>query len=790
MIDYAQKLNAAQLEAVTYPDGPILVVAGAGTGKTRTIVYRLAWLVEHGVPNSSILLLTFTRKAAAEMLNRAGNLLDQGSLGIQGGTFHAFAFSVLRRYPPLWLEGRRFTVMDGPDISDAMAICKESVRDAKGTSFPKPAALVSLFSKARNLELPLRELVMRDYQHLLMYLDALEAIEKAYSKYRRENCLLDFDDLLHELEALLSADDADAAALRRRYSHILVDEYQDTNRIQARLTRLLATPLAGETGGNVMAVGDEAQSIYSFRGASVRNILDFPETFPGAVVVRLEENYRSTQPILDVANHILLNASESYRKKLFTRRGEGVPVRLVRPLNADSQAQHVAKRITDFLNAYAPSQIAVLFRAGFHSFSLEVALSRASIPFRKYGGLRYTESAHTRDFLSFARLVVHVGDLPAFTRVAAMHPGVGAKTAKRFHDIFMKDGIEALEKALAKHPDLADDIAFVREHADSPPGVALPAILERYTPRLQKLYPMNWPKRAQDLDELLRMSAGYTDMELFLADISLEVPDDKEGGEHVVLSTVHSAKGLEWDAVFIIDLVEDRFPSYHAKKDRQLFEEERRLFYVACTRARHRLELYSPLTVFNQKYQSNVTAEPSCFVSELPSSLREEWVEMNNGKLVCATLRSASGSPRTGPVQAEPVQAEPVQAKPVQAEPVQTEPIPSAGPAKEGAPCRHRIFGEGKIVKLVTHEAAEVSFANHGIKTIMVSYLTFDDPPLETIRLEPVPPADPAKEGAPCRHRIFGEGKIVRLLSPEMAEVSFANHGIKTIMTSYLIFDD
>ena len=354
MIDIST-LNPAQLEAVTAPDGPVLVIAGAGSGKTRTIVHRLAWLAEQGVPASDMLLLTFTRKASREMLLRATDLLGYSIGGVHGGTFHSFAFSVLRQYRPAWAEGP-VTVMDSADSASAIQQCKERLKVGKGDrSFPKTQTIIGLLSKARNKEISIGDVLQRDAQHLLPHADALESIGEAYRGYRRQHGLLDYDDLLFELEDLLKGDpetgrEGLAGRFRERYRYIMVDEYQDTNRVQARLVRLLA----GEAG-NVMAVGDDAQSIYAFRGADVRNILDFPKLFPGTRVIRLEENYRSTQPVLDVANAVLAPASEGFRKNLFTTR-ENTPktprVRLVRPMSDLTQANVVAARVEELLDRY------------------------------------------------------------------------------------------------------------------------------------------------------------------------------------------------------------------------------------------------------------------------------------------------------------------------------------------------------------------------------------------------------------------------------------------------------
>ena len=397
MIDIST-LNPAQLEAVTAPDGPVLVIAGAGSGKTRTIVHRLAWLAEQGVPASDMLLLTFTRKASREMLLRATDLLGYSIGGVHGGTFHSFAFSVLRQYRPAWAEGP-VTVMDSADSASAIQQCKERLKIGKGDrSFPKTQTIIGLLSKARNKEISIGDVLQRDAQHLLPHADALESIGEAYRGYRRQHGLLDYDDLLFELEDLLKGDpetgrEGLAGRFRERYRYIMVDEYQDTNRVQARLVRLLA----GEAG-NVMAVGDDAQSIYAFRGADVRNILDFPKLFPGTRVIRLEENYRSTQPVLDVANAVLAPASEGFRKNLFTTR-ENTPqtprVRLVRPMSDLTQANVVAARVEELLDRYQAKEIAVLFRAGYQSYHLEVALSKRGVKFRKYGGLRKPYTSRT-----------------------------------------------------------------------------------------------------------------------------------------------------------------------------------------------------------------------------------------------------------------------------------------------------------------------------------------------------------------------------------------------------------
>lgn len=770
MIDYAKALNKAQYEAVTCGDGPVLVVAGAGSGKTRTITYRLAWLAEHGVPPDAMLLLTFTRKAAQEMLHRAGLLSTQALAQVQGGTFHAFAYGILRRFRPPWLGDRPFTVMDGADITAAVKACRDELGIGRGDrSFPKTQAVVGLLSKARNKEQSLEDILQREAFHLLPYAEQLSALGEAYATYRREKGVLDYDDLLFELEDLLRRDEQAARQLRQRYRHILVDEYQDTNRVQARIVRLLAGP-EGQDGasGNVMAVGDEAQSIYAFRGADVRNILDFPRLFPGTRVIRLEENYRSTQPILAVANNLLENAAQSFRKTLYTRKEGGRPVRLVMPLSDKSQARLVVERIRELLAFHAPHEIAVLFRAGFHSFALEMALNQAGIAFRKYGGLRYTEAAHVKDVIAYARLLLNPLDMPAFERMAGLHEGIGPKTAQKLYDAMVSGQPDRMQKAFARHAGFREDIHFINElrARNQSPSVTLAAILEHYRPLLEAAYPEDWPRRQQALEELLQMASDHKDLDVFLAELALESPeedeDDSEG--RITLSTIHSAKGLEWDVVLLIDLVEDRFPSRHALARPDDFEEERRLMYVACTRARQLLDLYAPSSLYSRAEQGMTHVNQSPFVRELAPGLAENWCEEYGGQ-----LRRVSG---TG----------------------------SAALTSERAAAPRSAFGGGKGLRrpgvmppamdedsqLPPEEAAEVA-GHHAVRTPAAGK------PATTGTAAAAPAAKARGQSLPqgfCRHRIFGRGKVVRLMPPDKVQVNFPGFGLKVILAEYLLMED
>ena len=741
MIDIST-LNPAQLEAVTAPDGPVLVIAGAGSGKTRTIVHRLAWLAEQGVPASDMLLLTFTRKASREMLLRATDLLGYSIGGVHGGTFHCFAFSVLRQYRPAWAEGP-VTVMDSADSASAIQQCKERLKVGKGDrSFPKTQTIIGLLSKARNKEISIGDVLQRDAQHLLPHADALESIGEAYRGYRRQHGLLDYDDLLFELEDLLKGDpeagrEGLAERFRERYRYIMVDEYQDTNRVQARLVRLLA----GEAG-NVMAVGDDAQSIYAFRGADVRNILDFPKLFPGTRVIRLEENYRSTQPVLDVANAVLAPASEGFRKNLFTTK-ENTPktprVRLVRPMSDLTQANVVAARVEELLDRYQAKEIAVLFRAGYQSYHLEVALSKRGIKFRKYGGLRYAEAVHVKDVVAFVRLAINPLDMPSFERVAGLSKGVGTKTAEKIYHVAAQGDFDALRKACTKYPDLWSDMLLLdklREH-NLTPAALIEMVIEHYTPRLQAIFPDDWPRRQQGLSELAHIASAYTDLEQFVADLSLETPEDDadefdEAGR-VVLSTIHSSKGLEWDAVILLDLVEDRFPSRHALVRPEDFEEERRLMYVACTRAREDLELFVPATLYSRQNGGNEPATPSPFVRELPFSALEEWQEGYTGRISKRSTSFAGDPAFSRPsldIPRELANPNAGRVKGVFPPPVIPEAKGDRAASKGGAGCgycRHKVFGRGKIVEQLPPDKCRVNFPGFGLKVILSAFLTLEE---------------------------------------------------------------
>lgn len=740
-------LNAAQREAVTAPEGPILVIAGAGSGKTRTIVYRLAWLAEQGCDPRSMLLLTFTRKAAQEMLSRASQLLEQQIYGVQGGTFHSFAFSVLRRYPPAWSRSP-VSIMDTADSTAALKACKEALNIGKGDrSFPQKQAVLALISKARNKELSFEDVLSREAQHLLPHASAFERLAEAYQNYKREHALLDYDDLLFELERLFLEEPEILESQRLRFTQIMVDEYQDTNKVQARLVRLLAG-----SRGNIMAVGDDAQSIYAFRGATVHNILDFPKLFENTRIIRLEENYRSVQPVLDVANELLLHSTEGYEKHLFSHRPmpEEKPVTLYRPLSDLTQAQLVARRIEELLETHEPKDIAVLFRSGYQSYHLEIELKKRAVSFRKYGGLRYAEAAHVKDVMAFARLVVNPLDLPSFDRIAALSKGIGSKTSRKLFELSCGGDEKALEKACKRWPDFKENMALIAglRLDKASPKDAIARILEHYRPKMEELFPEDWPRRLQGLEEMSAIASSYEDLQLFVADVSLDSPEEdpqNDDGKNITLSTVHSAKGLEWPCVIIIDLVEDRFPSRHSVVRPEDFEEERRLMYVACTRAKDTLDLFSPLSLYSRIFGGQEPATPSPFIRELPLDMLDEIQENYGGVLLKRTVvepsRALAARQKTQstlssflnirqkktPAQKKTpdIDEEESEEKSLERDAGKAPMTTRRDPSRLGF-CRHRIFGRGKIVEELPPDKYRVHFPGLGLKIILADYLTME----------------------------------------------------------------
>jgi DNA helicase-2/ATP-dependent DNA helicase PcrA len=634
-IDYRGELNEAQYDAATTLTGPVLVIAGAGSGKTRTLVYRVARLVESGVNPAQVLLLTFTRKAAEEMLRRAAVLVGASCEHVSGGTFHSFANVVLRRLGRAVGLAPGFTILDRGDAEDVVNLLRSRAGlDKKERRFPRKSAILELFSMAVNRSTTVPELIDTAYGHLGDHLEALLRLEDDYRSYKREKSLVDYDDLLVLLRDLLRDHPHVAEQLSRTYRYVMVDEYQDTNRLQAEIVRGLAV-----THDNVMAVGDDSQSIYSFRGANFRNIMDFEALFPGTRLVKLEENYRSTRPILELANAIIDRAREKHTKVLRARSpGDGRPM-LVQCGDERAQSRFVAQRILELREeGLSLDDMAVLFRSSFHSFDLELELQKRDIPFVKRGGFKFIETAHIKDVLAHLRVVANPRDAVSWHRILLLLDGLGPKAA---NEIFthvapatdLAGAVELLRSAPRRGAfskelgRLADLLGEVGSDA-MPVADKVASVVGFYVPMMRHVHPEDFPKREKDLEHFLTISARYRSLSSLLSDMALEPPTDSVGdvlaGEIdeglLTLSTIHSAKGLEWRAVFVIGMVDGRFPSLYNLRDEEEVEEERRLLYVSVTRAKEHLYLTYPIDIYDRS-TGMVLGKPSRFVEGLPETL-------------------------------------------------------------------------------------------------------------------------------------------------------------------------
>lgn len=626
---YQSALNEAQFQVATAPDGPALVIAGAGSGKTRTLIYRLAWLVRCGIRPESILLLTFTRRAAHEMLKRAASLLDDRCKKVSGGTFHSAAASVLRRYGKAIGLSPSFTILDRSDSEDVIQLLRGELGLAdKKRRFPQKGTLGEIFSKVQNKLLTLEEVLDSDYRHFMDQTASIRTVLNAYQHYKRSKNLVDYDDLLVCLYALLSENEAVREALSAQFRYLLVDEYQDTNKIQGEIVRLLGRD------GRVMVVGDDAQSIYAFRGADFENILRFSELFPGTQLYKLEENYRSTQAILNVANAVISQASRQYPKNLYTRRAGGARPVLVRAADESEQSRFVAQKILELREEGIPlSEIAVLFRSSFHSFDLEIELARANLPFEKRGGFKLVETAHVKDLISYLRVLLNPADAVSWNRLLMLVPGIGSRTSQKIISRLLQEGKEALRPYVKGVP--AEWIEGLLKLMDDVAGRKLPSdlieqVLAYYLPLLKRKYD-DHPKRIKDLEHLLLISQRYRTLSPFLSDLTLE-PDESifnvsaadSDKERLVLSTIHSAKGLEWPVVFIIWALDGYFPSLYSFQSDAELDEERRLLYVAITRAKEQLYLSYPIRIFHRASRTVLT-RPSRFIEAVPEELLETW---------------------------------------------------------------------------------------------------------------------------------------------------------------------
>ena len=639
--DYAQELNPQQLAAVEVVDGPALVIAGAGSGKTRVLVYRVARLIDSGIDPSSILLLTFTRKAAQEMLGRVGMLIGPQSDRVMGGTFHSVANTLLRRYGRTIGLEPGFTILDRGDSEDLVNLVRAQVGLGEtGKRFPRKRTIVEMFSKSANTQQSLDDVLSNEYAHFDAYHSDLITLHKAYESAKRQRQLADYDDLLLRLRELLTVDEEARRMISDTWRYILVDEYQDTNRLQAEVVRKLAA-----THENVMVVGDDSQSIYAFRGATFRNIMEFPDLFPGTRLFKLEENYRSTQSVLALANAIIEGAVDKYSKTLFTQGKQGERPALVQTMGENQQSRFVAQKILELREEGVPLEdMVVLFRSSFHAFDLEIELSKRGIPFLKRGGFKFIETAHVKDLMAHARIVHNPLDTVSWNRTLQLVEGVGQKRARDLIEklVTAETPYEVLRQGTGRAAlglrHLAAALESVAHMEDASPPGQMQHLLEYYYPILKEQYD-DYPKRIRDLEHLMGMAERYANLNEFLADLTLEPPDTSvtdidapdRDDERLVLSTIHSAKGLEWQCVFVLWLVDGRFPSSYAFQDEDEIEEERRLLYVAVTRAKRLLYLTFPVQVYD-KITGSILSQPSRFLNDVDASLVESLTVVEDGE--------------------------------------------------------------------------------------------------------------------------------------------------------------
>jgi len=666
-VDYAAELNEQQLAAVTAAPGPILVIAGAGSGKTRTLTYRVAYLLENGIDARNILLLTFTNKAAREMLNRVANLLPVDASGLWGGTFHSIGNRILRRHGSAIGYSSGFTIMDREDQKDLInTVVASAGIDPKEIRFPKGDVLAEIFSFVVNTENPMEELLAEKFPYFLPLLDKIQDVWQRYEKKKKATNCMDFDDLLQKTLSMFQQHERIAEIYRKQFQFILVDEYQDTNKIQADLVDLLA-----RDHHNVMVVGDDAQSIYSWRGANFQNILEFPKRYPDAQVFKIEMNYRSVPEILGVANAAIAANVQQFRKHLSaTRESKTLKPALVALNDGAEQAQFVAQRILELRDENVDlNDIAVLYRAHYHAVELQLELSRRGIPYQITSGIRFFEQAHIKDVTSFIRFVANPRDEVAFNRMVKLLPGIGNRTAEnlwrewsahfvaggadpgsenrsdaagvnapgyssapgyRFGERLLTMNVPAKSKKMwTQLAHTLDEIA--PEGEPNPPSEMITSIVEAIYDDYAKVNFANYQLRREDLDQLAVFARQFKDVHQFLAQLALISNVDAEAApaqnadkEAVNLSSVHQAKGLEFHTVFVIWLTDGMFPSSRSLDTRAALEEERRLFYVAITRARDELYLTYPHMRLSGGY-GDVFQRPSRFLQEIPGNLVEDW---------------------------------------------------------------------------------------------------------------------------------------------------------------------
>jgi len=639
-IDLSSHLNAEQLAAVTSGDGVSLVIAGAGSGKTRVVTYRVAYLIENGIPPSRIMLLTFTNKAAREMLHRVELLIKGETRRVAGGTFHHIGNMILRKYGSAMALNPNFTILDREDSRDLIESCVAELNLRRDKMFPKGAILMDIIGYAVGAERGTGEVIEERFPHVVVYADDIAALKKLYERKKRLMNHMDFDDLLYFWKELLMTVPDVKERLSEKYLHVLVDEYQDTNRIQAEIVDLMASK-----SKNLMVVGDDSQSIYSFRGACFDNIIEFPERYPEATIFTLTTNYRSTEEILRLANKSIAHNTRQFPKELHSLQRTGPLPALVPLQNNAQQAEFISQRILELIDEGVPmSEIAILYRSHYQSMDLQMELTRMRIPYEVRSGLRFFEQAHIKDIISYLRAALNPRDEISWIRILKLTPGIGNITAKKIFghiaaaehplELVSSDAItQYIPKRGKDNWHLFRDSMSSLKNEDiySHPSEAIREIMiSGYENHLKSNYE-NYEERKEDIEQLAIYANNFKSTGDFLSDLALltsvqaeDVIEPGEEGESIVLSTIHRAKGLEWSRVFVIGLTDGGLPPARAMDDFDKEEEERRVFYVALTRAKDELYLCYPV-MDNRWYDGSIIKRPSVFIQELPESIYEKW---------------------------------------------------------------------------------------------------------------------------------------------------------------------
>ena len=654
-IDYASELNEQQYAAVSAKPGPALVIAGAGSGKTRTLTHRVAYLLDQGVDAGNILLLTFTNKAAREMLERVNEIVSEDISNLWSGTFHSIGNRILRRHADDLGFTRSFSILDRDDQKSLMSeVVKGLNVNTGGRRFPKSDLLASIFSLAENTYETIEDILEFRYPHLEEWLEEIKKVQKGYRKKKKATNSMDFDDLLIQTLKLLQ-DHQDLRQLyQKKFRHVLVDEYQDTNRVQCDLIDLLV----GEKQ-YLMVVGDDAQSIYSWRGANMENILSFQDKYPNAEVFKIETNYRSVPEVLELSNAAIRPNKTQYEKELKpAREGGAMTPALVALDDPSTQAEFLAERIDELIGeGIEPNEIAVLYRAHYHSMEIQMELTRRDLPFQITSGLRFFEQAHIKDISSMIRFVVNSRDEVSFKRFVLLLPGIGSKTADNLWLAWTNsaagqsvDVPESFSETLlpfrvpAKAKDTWGQLCHTLDELapggefERPSNMIFSILEGVYEDYMRGTFD-NYEHRKQDIEQLMQYGENYEDILKFLAQLSLMSSVDGEPAgakgrdrkdekkdDSVMLSSIHQAKGLEWKVVFVVWLADGMFPNGRVldSGDLEMLEEERRLFYVAVTRAKDQLYLTYPMT--NPKsYTGEYMTKPSRFLDAIPTELTEEW---------------------------------------------------------------------------------------------------------------------------------------------------------------------